>query len=73
MRRVSTCSAHGRFCYREELIARKQIKRQDGTIAKKGLALIPEIIPYIRQHNAAVAKNGGVHPESGREKLQARS
>jgi len=67
---VSTCSAHCRFCYREELIARKQIKRQDGTIAKKGLALIPEIIPYIKQHNAAVAKNGGVHPESGREKLR---
>ena len=67
---ISTCSAHCRFCYREELIARKQIKRQDGTIAKKGLAMIPEIIPYIKQHNAAVAKNGGVHPESGREKLR---
>ena len=67
---VATCSAHCRFCYREELIARKQIKRKDGTIAKKGLALIPEIIPYIKQHNAAVAKNGGVHPESGREKLR---
>src|SRR4029450_4376035 len=67
---ISTCSAHCRFCYREELIARKQIKRQDGTIAKKRLAMIPEIIPYIKQHNAAVAKNGGVHPESGREKLR---
>ena len=67
---ISTCSAHCRFCYREELIARKQIKRQDGTIAKKGLAMIPEIIPYIKQHNAAVARNGGVHPESGREKLR---
>ena len=67
---ISTCSAHCRFCYREELIARKQIKRKDGTIAKKGLAMIPEIIPYIKQHNAAVAKNGGVHPESGREKLR---
>ena len=67
---VSTCSAHCRFCYREELIARKQIKRQDGTIAKKGLASIPEIIPYIKQHNEIVARNGGVHPESGREKLR---
>src|SRR5438045_1106393 len=67
---VATCSAHCRFCYREELIARKQIRRKDGTIAKKGLASIPEIIPYIKQHNAAVAKNGGVHPESGREKLR---
>lgn len=67
---VSTCSAHCRFCYREELIARKEIKRQDGTVAKKGLASIPEIIPYIVEHNEAVARNGGVHPESGREKLR---
>ena len=37
---VSTCSAHCRFCYREELIARKEIERQDGTKAKKGLAKI---------------------------------
>ncbi len=67
---VSTCSAHCRFCYREELIARKEVKRLDGTVKKKGLAKIPEIIPYIRSHNAAVAANGGVHPETGREKLR---
>jgi L-lysine 2,3-aminomutase len=67
---VSTCSAHCRFCYREELIARKEIKRQDGTVAKKGLATIPEIIPYIREHNEQVEANGGIHPETGREKLR---
>jgi len=67
---VSTCSAHCRFCYREELIARKEIARQDGTVAKKGLAKIPEITSYIRAHNKVVADNGGVHPESGREKLR---
>lgn len=67
---ISTCSAHCRFCYREELIARKEIQRQDGTVAKKGLAQIPEIIPYIRAHNEAVEANGGIHPESGREKLR---
>ncbi len=67
---VSTCSAHCRFCYREELIARKEIERQDGTVAKKGLAQIADIIPYIRAHNELVARNGGVHPESGREKLR---
>jgi len=67
---VSTCSAHCRFCYREELIARKEIKRQDGTVAKKGLAQIPEIVSYIRAHNEEVERNGGVHPESGREKLR---
>ncbi|MFG0284254.1 MAG: hypothetical protein ACF8R7_07505 [Phycisphaerales bacterium JB039] len=67
---VSTCSAHCRFCYREELIARKEIERHDGTVAKKGLAKIPEIIPYIRAHNEIVAANGGVHPETGREKLR---
>ncbi len=67
---ISTCSAHCRFCYREELIARKDIKRQDGTVKKKGLAKIPEIIPYIREHNAIVAANGGIHPETGREKLR---
>ena len=33
---ISTCSAHCRFCYREELIGRKEIERQDGTVAKKG-------------------------------------
>ena len=67
---VSTCSAHCRFCYREELIARKEIKRQDGTVEKKGIAKIPEVVAYMRAHNAAVAANGGVHPESGREKLR---
>lgn len=67
---VSTCSAHCRFCYREELIARKEIQRQDGTVAKKGLAKIPEIVAYIKKHNAEVEANGGRHPESGREKLR---
>jgi lysine 2,3-aminomutase len=67
---ISTCSAHCRFCYREELIARKEIERQDGTVAKKGLAQIPEVIAYIHEHNAAVEANGGRHPESGREKLR---
>ncbi|GAB4514984.1 MAG: KamA family radical SAM protein [Phycisphaerales bacterium] len=67
---VSTCSAHCRFCYREELIARKEIQRQDGTVAKKGLATINEVIPYIKAHNEIVEKNGGLHPETGREKLR---
>ena len=67
---VSTCSAHCRFCYREELISRKEIVRQDGTVAKKGLANIPEVTGYIRAHNEAVARAGGRHPESGREKLR---
>ena len=67
---VSTCSAHCRFCYREELIARKEVERQDGTVEKKGIAKIPEVVAYMRAHNAAVAANGGVHPETGREKLR---
>ncbi|MBC22580.1 MAG: hypothetical protein CMJ32_01515 [Phycisphaerae bacterium] len=67
---VSTCSAHCRFCYREELIARKEVKRHDGTVAKKGLAKIPEITAYIRAHNEIVKANGGIHPETGREKLR---
>ena len=67
---ISTCSAHCRFCYREELISRKDITRQDGTVAKKGMAQIPEITDYIRSHNKSVAENGGRHPESGREKLR---
>jgi len=67
---VSTCSAHCRFCYREELIARKEIARKDGTVAKKGLAKIPEITAYVREFNAKVAANGGRHPDSGREKLR---
>lgn len=67
---VSTCSAHCRFCYREELISRKEIERGDGTVAKKGLAQIPAITAYIRSHNEIVAANGGRHPESGREKLR---
>ncbi len=67
---VSTCSAHCRFCYREELIARKEIKRQDGTVAKKGMATIPDITAYIKRFNAEVKANGGVHPVCGREKLR---
>ena len=67
---VSTCSAHCRFCYREELIGRKDIERQDGTVAKKGMAKISEITEYIRSHNEQVEANGGLHPESGREKLR---
>jgi lysine 2,3-aminomutase len=67
---VSTCSAHCRFCYREELIARKEVERADGTVAAKGLAKIPEVVAYIREHNRLVEANGGVHPETGREKLR---
>jgi lysine 2,3-aminomutase len=67
---ASTCSAHCRFCYREELIARKEILRPDGTMAPKGLAQIEEIVPYILKHNAEVRANGGRHPETGREKLR---
>jgi len=67
---VSTCSAHCRFCYREELIARKEIKRQDGTVAKKGLAMIPDVTGYVRRFNEEVVANGGRHPVCGREKLR---
>ncbi len=67
---VSTCSAHCRFCYREELISRREIERHDGTVAKKGLAQIGPVTDYVRKHNAAVQKAGGRHPESGREKLR---
>ncbi len=67
---ISTCSSHCRFCYREELIARKEVERHDGTVAKKKLAQIPEIVAYIKEHNAAVEANGGRHPETGREKLR---
>ncbi|MGD9020963.1 MAG: hypothetical protein PVF46_04145 [Lysobacterales bacterium] len=67
---VSTCSAHCRFCYREELIAQKEVERQDGTVAKKGLAKIEDVTEYIHAHNKAVAENGGIHPKTGREKLR---
>ena len=67
---VSTCSAHCRFCYREELISQKEVERQDGTVARKGLAQVDEVTDYIRRHNQAVADNGGRHPDTGREKLR---
>ena len=67
---ISTCSAHCRFCYREDLIARKDIERADGTVKKKGLARVNEVTDYIRAHNAAVDANGGRHPETGRPKLR---
>ena len=67
---ASTCSAHCRFCYREELIAKKDVVRPDGTVAPKGLAQIPQIVDYVNEHNAAVAANGGRHPHTGREKLR---
>ena len=67
---ASTCSAHCRFCYREELIARKEVERPDGTVAPKGLAQIGEIVAYVKEHNKVVAENGGRHPDTGREKLR---
>ncbi len=67
---TSTCSAHCRFCYREELISRKEVERQDGTVASKGLAQIGEVAGYVRAHNKLVAENGGRHPETGRERLR---
>ena len=67
---ISTCSAHCRFCYREDLIARKDIARADGTVKKKGLAQIREVTDYIRAHNAAVDANGGRHPDTGRPRLR---
>lgn len=67
---ISTCSAHCRFCYREELIGRKEIERADGSVKKKGLAQVGEITDYIRAHNAAVSANSGVHPDTGRPKLR---
>ena len=67
---ASTCSAHCRFCYREELIAKKIIEREDGTAAAKGLAQISEIVAYIKEHNRLVDQNAGRHPDTGREKLR---
>ncbi len=67
---TSTCSAHCRFCYREELISRKEIERQDGTVAKKGLAQIEDVTAYVREFNRLVEGNGGLHPDSGRERLR---
>jgi len=67
---ASTCSAHCRFCYREELIAGKEVERPDGTVAPKGLAEIGSIVAYIQQHNSEVARNGGRHPQTGRERLR---
>ncbi len=67
---ASTCSAHCRFCYREELIAKKDIERADGSFAPKGLAQISEITAYIVEHNRLVAQNNGRHPQTGRERLR---
>ncbi len=67
---TNTCSAHCRFCYREELIAKKEIIREDGTVASKGLANIPDLVNYILDHNKIVAENGGRHPKTNREKLR---
>jgi L-lysine 2,3-aminomutase len=67
---ASTCSAHCRFCYREELIARKDVERPDGTVAAKGLAQIAEIVDYVKEHNRLVEENGGRHPDTNREKLR---
>lgn len=67
---AATCSAHCRFCYREELIAKKEITREDGTVAAKGLAKIKDITDYIMEHNRLVDQNGGRHPETNRERLR---
>lgn len=67
---ATTCSAHCRFCYREELIARKEVTRPDGTAAPKGLADIGSVVTYVRKHNEEVAQGGGRHPITRREKLR---
>lgn len=67
---AQTCSAHCRFCYREELIAKKEITREDGTVAPKGLAQIKDVVEYIIEHNRLVDENGGRHPETNRERLR---
>lgn len=67
---ATTCSAHCRFCYREELIARKEVQRPDGTVAPKGIAQIDDICRYVQEHNRQVDRNGGIHPETGRERLR---
>ena len=67
---ISTCSAHCRFCYREDLISRRDVERPDGTAKKKGLARVGDVVDYIRAHNAAVAANGGAHPDTGRPRLR---
>ena len=67
---ASTCSAHCRFCYREELIAKKEIVREDGSIQAKGLAQILELTDYIKEHNRIVDANDGRHPDTGRERLR---
>jgi lysine 2,3-aminomutase len=67
---AATCSAHCRFCYREELIARKEVVRPNGEVGPKGLAQIEEVVDYIKQHNLQVAGNGGLHPKTGRERLR---
>ncbi len=65
-----TCSAHCRFCYREELIARKKVEQADGSVAPKKLAKIGDLVEYITTHNAEVAAGNGRHPQTGREKLR---
>jgi lysine 2,3-aminomutase len=67
---ASTCSAHCRFCYREELIARKDVTRPDGTLAPKGLAEVGSVVSYILKHNEEVSGAGGRHPVTRREKLR---
>lgn len=67
---ASTCSAHCRFCYREELIAGKELERPDGRKAAKGLADIGEVVSYIKEHNQLVKEHGGMHPECGRGMLR---
>ncbi len=67
---ASTCSAHCRFCYREELIAGKELERDDGSMAAKSLAKIASVVSYISEHNELVIENDGIHPETGRPLLR---
>lgn len=67
---ASTCSAHCRFCYREELIAKKEVARRDGALAPKGLAKVEEICNYIVEHNRMADANGGFNPDNGRPRLR---
>jgi lysine 2,3-aminomutase len=67
---VSTCSSHCRFCYRQELISHRPIRRSSGFALPKGLAKLAEVTSYVRHHNAEVQAGRGIHPLSGRPAIR---
>lgn len=61
---AKTCSAHCRYCYRSDLLAKNP------SDSGKKMANIADVVRYITEHNSACKNNNGIHPKTGQPTLR---